>query len=128
MKLENTDNLKPNGLTLRQERFIDHYIANGGNGASTARAAGYSERTAKEIAKENLTKPHIQTRILERIAETASLTPAEVVGILTSQMRADITDLFDENDSIDLAAIREKKLGRLIKSITVREEKEKERL
>ena len=30
------------------------------NGAEAARRAGYSEHTAKEIAHENLTKPHVQ--------------------------------------------------------------------
>tara|TARA_X000000950_G_scaffold1680_1_gene1828 strand:+ start:15534 stop:15926 length:393 start_codon:yes stop_codon:yes gene_type:complete len=33
------------------------------NGAEAARRAGYSEHTAKEIAYENLTKPHIKDAI-----------------------------------------------------------------
>lgn len=51
-------------LTEKQKIFCRQYIYDW-NGARAARAAGYSEETAKEIASENLTKPNIQAYITE---------------------------------------------------------------
>jgi len=50
----------------RQKRFIDEYLANGGNGAQAAIAAGYSERMARSHAHKLLNLPsfaHVQERI-----------------------------------------------------------------
>ena len=52
-------------LNARQERFCRAYVANRGKGAEAAREAGYSERTAREMAYENLTKPHVLARVRE---------------------------------------------------------------
>jgi len=49
-------------LTPRQQRFVDEFIV-GGNATEAARRAGYSERTARQIAAENLSKPDIQAAI-----------------------------------------------------------------
>ena len=46
-------------LTKKQEKFCKEYLINGHNAAAAARAAGYSSKTAREIAAENLTKPNI---------------------------------------------------------------------
>lgn len=58
------------GLTLKQRLFCEHYIANDGNGTKAAIAAGYSEDTAKEMACENLTKPHIKKYIKDKMSNT----------------------------------------------------------
>ena len=50
-------------LTKKQEKFCKEYLANGYNAAAAARAAGYSSKTAKQIAKENLTKPYLAEAI-----------------------------------------------------------------
>lgn len=52
-----------NKLTAKQRRFVDAYD---GNGTQAAIAAGYSPKTARAIAKENLTKPHILAEIKSR--------------------------------------------------------------
>lgn len=57
-------------LTAKQQRFVDEYLIDL-NGAQAAIRAGYSERAAKEIASENLTKPNIAQAIAARQAETA---------------------------------------------------------
>lgn len=57
-------------LTPRQELFISEYLIDG-NGARAARSAGYSEKTARQIATENLSKPYIQVVIAEKQQETA---------------------------------------------------------
>lgn len=49
-------------LTPRQERFVSEYIVCG-NGTEAARRAGYSERTARQIASQNLSKLDIQAAI-----------------------------------------------------------------
>tara|TARA_Y200000002_G_C22384265_1_gene538621 strand:- start:27 stop:458 length:432 start_codon:yes stop_codon:yes gene_type:complete len=49
-------------LTTKEQLFVMEYLACN-NGAEAARRAGYSERTAKEIAYENLTKLHIKDAI-----------------------------------------------------------------
>lgn len=49
-------------LTDRQERFVIEYLACA-NGAEAARAAGYSENSARQMANENLTKPYIVAAI-----------------------------------------------------------------
>lgn len=49
-------------LTEKERLFCHQYIIDW-NGARSAREAGYSEKTAKEIACENLTKPNIQQYI-----------------------------------------------------------------
>ena len=52
-------------LTEREQRFIDEYMVDP-NGAQAAIRAGYSSATAKEIASQNLTKPHIVRELAER--------------------------------------------------------------
>jgi phage terminase small subunit len=49
-------------LSEKEERFCQAYLVDF-NGAKAARTAGYSEKSAKEIAFEILTRPHIQSRI-----------------------------------------------------------------
>lgn len=57
-------------LTARQARFCDEYVISG-NSAASARAAGYSARTARQIGSENLTKPDIQAALEARRRVTA---------------------------------------------------------
>ena len=58
-------------LNAKQELFCIEYLVDL-NGAQAAIRAGYSEKTAKEIASENLTKPNIADRIVELKAERVS--------------------------------------------------------
>lgn len=57
-------------LTEKQKRFIDYYIETA-NATESARKAGYSERTAKNIGAENLTKLNffIQERLQQKANE-----------------------------------------------------------
>ena len=54
---------KKTGLTHKQLIFCQEYCRNGWNGTRAALKAGYSKKTAGEIAKENLKKPFIITYI-----------------------------------------------------------------
>ena len=53
-------------LTPKQKRFCDEYLIDL-NATQAAIRAGYSEKTAKEIGCENLTKPHIRDYINARL-------------------------------------------------------------
>ena len=50
-------------LTDKQQRFVDAYD---GNATQAAIAAGYSEKTARSMGRENLTKPYILAEIRSR--------------------------------------------------------------
>ena len=47
-------------FTPRQQRFIEYLLLTMGNGAKSARMAGYSDRSAKEIAHQLLKEPKIR--------------------------------------------------------------------
>ena len=49
-------------LTPKQQRFIDEYLVDL-NGTKAAIRAGYSEKTARQMASENLSKPYIQEAV-----------------------------------------------------------------
>lgn len=51
-------------LTPRQQRFVDEYLVDL-NGTQAAIRAGYSPKTARAIANENLTKPDIAAAVQE---------------------------------------------------------------
>lgn len=76
-------------LTAKQHRFCDEYLIDL-NATQAAIRAGYSERTAKSIGNENLTKPDLKAYIEKRMAEKeAALVAdqAEVLKYLTSVLR-----------------------------------------
>lgn len=80
-------------LTPKQQRFVEEYIVDL-NGTQAAIRAGYSQKTAKEIAAENLTKPDIQNEIekaeaarAERTKVTADRTLLELARIGYADMR-----------------------------------------
>jgi len=72
-------------LTPKQLRWIDEYLVDG-NATAAAIRAGYSERSARSIAHENMTKPDIQAVLTERrgvVAERLQITQEGVVqGLL----------------------------------------------
>ena len=81
-------------MTLKQQRFADEYIITG-NATQSAIKAGYSKKTAKVIANENLTKPYIKKYIDERLAQLESekiASQQEVLSYLSSVMRGEMTE------------------------------------
>ncbi|MET1957755.1 terminase small subunit [Enterococcus faecalis] len=78
-------------MTEKQKRFCDFYIETG-NTKEAAIRAGYSEKTAKQIGQENLTKPDLRAYIDERLAELKNERTAdaqEVLEYLTAVMRGE---------------------------------------
>ncbi len=77
-------------LTRKQERFILEYILSG-NGSEAARRAGYSERTAHQIAYENLRKPDVQAAIQalqQAQADELELTRQDVLKAILGAIEA----------------------------------------
>ena len=69
-------------LTPRRQRFADEYVLCG-SGAEAARRAGYSEKTARAIAAELLTKPDVLSAIQALKAQNAAafdVTRQDVIG------------------------------------------------
>lgn len=76
-------------LTIKQKKFADEYIKTG-NATQSAINAGYSEKTARKIGSENLTKPDIKAYIDERmkkLEEEAIADQTEVLKYLTRVLR-----------------------------------------
>lgn len=81
-------------LTAKQQRFCDEYLIDL-NATQAAIRAGYSEKTARIIAAENLTKPNIKAYIQQRMDEKEKELIAdqnEVLKYLTAVMRGDHTE------------------------------------
>ena len=63
-------------LTAKQQRFVDEYLIDL-NATQAAIRAGYSEKTARSVGSENLTKPDVADAIAQRqqrIAKRAEVT------------------------------------------------------
>ena len=54
-------------LNKRQREFVHYFVSNHGNATQAAISAGYSEKTARTIGAENLTKPDIVVAIEARL-------------------------------------------------------------
>lgn len=78
-------------MTPKQQRFCDEYLIDL-NATQAAIRAGYSEKTARAIGAENLTKPDINAYIEKRMAEKEAALIAdqdEVLKYITSVMRGE---------------------------------------
>jgi len=95
----------PSRLTARQRRFVEEYCVirrreGAGsetmlNGTQAAIAAGYSKKTARQMAHENLTKPYIQKEIEARqkgLREAATLQGLDVLERLSDVARMDMKE------------------------------------
>ena len=87
-------------LTKKQKLFADWYIKLG-NATEAAKKAGYSKKTARVTACENLTKPNILAYIDERSKpqqeeeEKLIAEGEDVLKFLTSVMNGEENDQFD---------------------------------
>lgn len=89
-------------LTAKEELFCQQYLIDF-NGARAARQAGYSEGSAKEIACENLTKPHIKARITELragMAKSFNITAERIAQEYARIAFGDIRKIFKEDGSL----------------------------
>lgn len=115
-------------LTPKQKAFADEYIRNSGNATQAAIVAGYSKKSAKSIATENLSKPAIIAYIAERQKEIESSRICDLKEI--QEFRSRVVR-GEEKDSFGLeigAGDRLKAANDLEKALTIKqqfEEKQK---
>jgi phage terminase small subunit len=89
-------------VTPKQKKFCEYYIQSG-NATDAARKAGYSEKTARAIGNENLTKPDIQAYIHERVGDQDKNLVAdadEVLRFYSAVMRGEVKDQFGLDASL----------------------------
>ena len=87
-------------LTEMQKRFIDYYIEFA-DAKRAAIEAGYSEKTAKQIGSENLSKldRFIKVRLKQKEQKRIA-SQDEVLEYLTKVMRGEIKDQFNLDASL----------------------------
>ena len=73
-------------LNAKQEMFCREYLIDL-NASQAAIRAGYSEKTAKEIGHENLTKPHIAEFIHELKRERAESVKIDAAWVLSQAVK-----------------------------------------
>lgn len=81
-------------LTAKQQRFCDEYLIDL-NATQAAIRAGYSEKAARQIGTENLSKPAIREYIDQRMAEKEDALIAkqdEVMKYLSAVMRRELKE------------------------------------
>lgn len=81
-------------MTEKQKKFCDYFIETG-NATKSAIFAGYSEKTAKQIGQQNLTKLDLKVYIDERLKQLEDeriADAAEVMKFLTSVMRGEVKE------------------------------------
>jgi phage terminase small subunit len=81
-------------LRGKQQLFVDEYIIDL-NATQAAIRAKYSERTAKEIGFENLTKPHIAEAIQNAMAQRSKRTEITADYVLKRHVEIDEMDVLD---------------------------------
>lgn len=68
-------------LTPKQQRFVEEYLLDL-NATQAAIRAGYSERTAKEMGAENLTKPHVAAAVKAAMDKRSDSTGIDAAFVL----------------------------------------------
>lgn len=90
-------------LTPKQKAFADNYIISG-NATEAAIKAGYSQKNARQIGSENLTKLDILEYIKQRTAPAEQkriATGDEVMQFFTRVMNGEEKDAFGLDASLD---------------------------
>lgn len=81
------------GLSLRQENFVNAYLANGGNATQAAITAGYSERSAHTQAHVLLKNPEVRARLRGAELAAANKAGATKERVLREQIRLAFSDM-----------------------------------
>lgn len=93
-------------LSDKQLRWIDEYLIDF-NGAAAAVRAGYSPKSARSIAHENLTKPDILAVLQARQAEMAKELQITRQGVIQGLLEAVSMGREQQNPGAMVCALRE---------------------
>ncbi|MCO6407348.1 terminase small subunit [Hoeflea alexandrii] len=89
-------------LTPKQALFVKEYLVDL-NATQAAIRAGYSEKTARQVGAENLTKPVIAEAIAAAQAERSARLEVNadwVLRRLADEAEADVADLYDDEGNL----------------------------
>lgn len=70
-----------NELTVMEDRFVEEYVVDG-NGARSARAAGYATKGANDMAYTLLRKPHVKVALAKALKEQQARTQITADAVL----------------------------------------------
>lgn len=90
-------------MAEREHLFIEAYIANGGDGAKAARAAGYADSGAGRRAVDLLRRPNVVKALAarrEKLARKYELTSESVIAELARIVHADPRRLFGTDGTL----------------------------
>lgn len=95
---------KPHGeaLNAKQLRFVEEYLVDF-NGTAAAIRAGYSQRTARAIAAENLTKPDIALAVKAKVAtlsQEAGITANRVLQEVVRMAWLDVGQAYNTDGAL----------------------------
>jgi phage terminase small subunit len=79
-------------LTFKQNRFVDEYLVDL-NATQAAIRAGYKEKSARQIATENLAKPYIQNIVLQRVQQIQERVQITQDDVITQLARIAFSDM-----------------------------------
>jgi hypothetical protein len=105
-------------LTAKQRAFVDEYVQDF-NATRAAIDAGYSKKTARAIASENLTKPNIQEEI-QNIINQRVMSRDEALMRLADIARFDVSDYitdYGRSKGLDVERMRADGYGHLIRAV-----------
>jgi len=114
-----------NELTPKQQRFCEEYIVDL-NGTQAAIRAGYSKKTAHDIACENLTKPNIKkcvTELKEKQQNRTQITADMVINELALLAFSDAGNLFTDDGGLKHISSMPEEVTRTISEVTSRFER-----
>lgn len=108
-------------LSLKQKAFCEFY-ASSGNATESAIKAGYSKRTARSIAAENLTKPYIQDYLRELNLQVKDKRIAKIEEV--QQMWTDIMRCTEKRtaDRLKASEYLAKAFGAFLEKVEVKAE------
>lgn len=112
-------------LNAKQQAFVDEYCIDK-NATQAAIRAGYSEKTAKEIGCENLTKPNIRAAIDEKLKEHAQRCDVTVDQIAFNIQR--IANRAEETDELHTALKGQMDLAKLLGLVVDKSESKNEHI
>src|SRR5215467_5241910 len=104
-------------LTYREQRLVDEFVKNGGNGSQAAESAGYGSARPDQSAYQVLRRPEVQRHIQQRIAESR-VSADEILGTLADFMRASPAGFFDQEGNFSIEAAKQNGVDHLLKSIS----------
>lgn len=109
-----------NDLTLRANRFIDHWLKTS-NGTESARIAGFSgnDNVLANAASRLLRNAKVVKEINRRLGRSI-LTAEEVLEGLSKHARADIAEVLEPDGSFDLKSAKKRGVSGLLKKIKVK--------